>query len=166
MLAASSALSVLCAEHAQIRELLTQVDEVVHAGGWACGAQAQALAQLVERLHAYDEATHRPKGVLLLSALRGRSPETDDFLQRLEAMRGRCDGLRSQVCSRLRAAVAGNVEATRDVEALLEEHRDLTLAHLEAEDAFLHSQSADLLTSDEWAAIASSISDAMTPTRH
>jgi len=166
MLAATSARSVLCAEHARIRELLSQVDEVVHAGGWTCGAQAQALVELVEGLQAYDEATHRPKGVMLLSTLRGRSPEADDFLQRLEPMRDRCDSLRSEVRAKLKAALAGNVAAAGGIEALLEEHRDLTLAQLETEDAFLHSQSAEVLTRDEWAAIASSISNAMTPARH
>jgi hypothetical protein len=166
MLAAQSAQAVLSAEHEQIREFLVQVDEVVQSGAGAFGEQARALLRLVERLQAFDEGIHRPKGVMLLLALRGRSTESDDLLLRLATMRERGDDLLSQVRTKLGAAVAGDTRTAADVEALLEEHRALTLAQLETEDSFLHSQSAAHLTRDEWAAIASSISEAMAQTKN
>lgn len=165
MLAAECAWAVLRAEHARIRDSLAEIDRAIRADGWASGEQARALVELVERLQAFDEAAHRPKGVVLFSLLHGRSAETDDLLDRLATMRGRCDHLVSQVLSKLRAALSGVVGAAEGVDALLEEHRTLTLAHLDAEDTFLHSQSAAHLTRDEWAAVASSISDAMPPTK-
>ncbi|MDM0116597.1 hemerythrin domain-containing protein [Variovorax sp. J22R133] len=161
MLAAESARAVLCAEHARIRELLAAVDKAASSGGCANAIQAGALLELVERLQHFDEATHRPKGVMLLSVLRGRSIEADGLLQRLVTMRERGDRLLSRVLPKLRAAAAGNVGAAVGVEGLLEEHRTLTIAHLNAEDSFLHWESTAHLTRDEWAAIASSISSAM-----
>jgi hypothetical protein len=37
------------------------------------------------------------------------------------------------------------------------------LDHLEQEDTLLHSQTAQLLTGEEWAAVASSISETIAP---
>lgn len=161
MLAAKSAWAVLRAEHDRIRRLLDQVDEVVAAPAAVSVARAQVLADMVDRLQAFDEAVHRPKGALLMSLLKGRSPETDELLARLAATRDRCDGLLAQVREKLRAAANGAAVSADPVPALLAEHRALTLDHLQAEDTLLHSQSAMHLTRDEWAAIASSISDAM-----
>lgn len=163
MLAAESAWAVLRAEHARIRDLLDQADEVISAPGIVLGVKAQTLADVVEHLQNFDKAIHRPKGFLLLTFLQGRAPETDELLSRLATTRKRCDNLLTEVRAMLKLAEAGVPNSAERVPELLAEHRSLTLEHLEAEDTLLHSQSALHLSRDEWAAIASSISDAMTP---
>jgi hemerythrin-like domain-containing protein len=158
MLAAECAWAILRAEHARMRQLLAQVDDALKTGAWRhAGPAASPITGLIERLQAFDEATHRPKGVVLVQILRGRSNESDDLLHRLEQQRERCDALLSQVKSMLNeSADTGDA-----VEDLLEEHRRLMLDHLDQEDTLLHSQTAQLLTGEEWAAVASSISEAM-----
>lgn len=163
MLAAECAWTILHAEHARLRELLALVDEALEAGTWAVGRPwSVPLTDLIERLQTFDEATHRPKGVVLLQILRGRSAESDELLQRLEQKRARCDSLLSQAKASLERADAG---AAVEVATLLQEYRHLMLAHLDEEDTLLHSQTARLLTAEEWAAVASSISEAIGPRR-
>jgi hypothetical protein len=162
MLAAECAWIILRAEHTRIRELLTLVDGMLKSGAWARpGPQAAALVELIERLQAFDEATHRPKGVVLLDILRGRSAEADLLLDELELERAHCDRLLSQAKVMLRLAESGAALDTETVETLLEEHHRLMHAQMEREETLLHSQSALLLTGDEWAAVVSSMSAAM-----
>ena len=162
MLAAECAWAVLRAEHARIRELLNLVNDALNDGGWVCsGPQAKALFALIERLQVFDHATHRPKGVVLVQTLRGRSVEADDLLIRLESTRDRCDDLLLQATAKLKAAASGAASVADGVGALLHEHRKLMLVHLDEEDSLLHSQTAAHLTRAEWAAVASSISVAM-----
>lgn len=162
MLAAECAWAVLRAEHARIREMLDLVNDALNAGGWACsGPQAEALSALIERVQAFDHTTHRPKGVVLVQTLRGRSVQADDLLMRLESTRDYCDDLLLQAKARLKAAASGAPSAADGVEALLHEHRRLMLVHLDEEDSLLHSQTAAHLTREEWAAVASSISEAL-----
>lgn len=166
MLAAECAWAVLRAEHARIRELLNLVNDALNDGGWVCsGPQAKALFALIERLQVFDHATHRPKGVVLVQTLRGRSVEADDLLIRLESTRDRCDDLLLQATAKLKAAASGAASGAASVAdgvgALLHEHRKLMLVHLDEEDSLLHSQTAAHLTRAEWAAVASSISVAM-----
>lgn len=166
MLAAECAWAVLRAEHARIRELLGLVDDSMKSGGWACGGpQAEELAVLIERLQAFDLTTHRPKGVVLVQTLRGRSVQADNLLIRLESTRDQCDGLLSRAREELRTIASGTRRAASGVEALLHEHRRLMLAHLNEEDTLLHLQTAEHLTREEWAAVASSMSVAMGPTK-
>jgi hemerythrin-like domain-containing protein len=160
MLASECAWAVLRAEHSRMRELLARVDAVLKAGEWKrAGPAASPIAGLIARLQAFDEATHRPKGTVLLQILRGRSAESDDLLRRLGEQRERCDALLAQVKSKLRQAESGDTAAAAAVEDWLEEHRRLMLDHLDQEDTLLHSQTAELLTGEEWAAVASSISE-------
>ena len=162
MLAAECAWAVLHAEHVRMRKLLDLVNDDLKAGGWACGgSHAQALAALIGRLQAFEQTTHRPKGVVLAQMLRGRSMQADDLLIRLESTRHRCDDLLSQAKARLKAAASDAASAADGVEALLLEHRQLMLTHLDEEDSLLPSHTAEHLTREEWAAVASSISVAM-----
>ncbi|MDN8614924.1 hemerythrin domain-containing protein [Variovorax ginsengisoli] len=162
MLAAECAWAVLRAEHARIRELLNLVNDALNDGAWVCSSpQAKALSALIARLQAFDHTTHRPKGVVLVQTLRGRSVEADDLLLRLESTRDCCDDLLLQAMARLRAASSGAASVAEGVGALLHEHRRLMLVHLDEEDSLLHSQTAAHLTREEWAAVASSISVAM-----
>jgi hemerythrin-like domain-containing protein len=162
MLAAECAWAILRAEHARMREFLAQVDDALKAGAWTHGGpQAAALIGLIERLQAFDEATHRPKGIVLLQILRGRSAESDDLLRRLEQQRERCDALLAQTKALLKQAGSEGADSAAAVGDLLEEHRQLMLDHMRQEDTLLHSQTAQLLTGEEWAAVASSISEAI-----
>jgi hemerythrin-like domain-containing protein len=162
MLAAECAWAILRAEHTRIRELLALVDGTLNTGDWTRpGPLAASLLELVERLQAFDETTHRPKGVVLLEILRGRSAEADNLLNQLEQERARCDGLLSQSKAKLKLVGEGDMDAASAVEALLQEHRQLMRAHLDLEDTLLHSQMAMLLTGEEWAIVVSSMSDAM-----
>lgn len=161
MLAAASARSVLLAEHERIRGLLDRVAELARVAGCASAVTAAALLEAVEQLRDFDEGTHRPKGVALGSALCARSAEADDHWKRVTKMREHSDALLSLILSKLKAAAAGNVSAAADVESLLQEHRKVTLEHLQEEDTFLRSSAAAHLTRDDWAAIASSISSAV-----
>lgn len=154
MLAAECAWAILRAEHTRIRELLALVEGTLNT-------QAASLVELIERLQAFDETMHRPKGVVLLKMLRGRSAEADQLLDQLELESERCDGLLSQSKAMLKLAESGEPGTARDVETLLQEHRRLMHAHLDREDTLLHSQSALLLTGEEWAAVVSSMSEAM-----
>ena len=166
MLAADCAWAVLRAEHARLRELIDVMDDAVKSGGWASGGPpAQALATLIERVQEFEHTTHRPKGVVLVRALRGRSVQADDLLMRLENTRDRCDDLLSQAKARLKAAASGSASTADGIEALLQEHRRLMLAHLDEEDSLLQTQSEEHLTREEWAAVASSISVAMGPAK-
>lgn len=162
MLAAECAWTVLRAEHARMRELLSLLERELKSGDLKrSGSAAVRIVRLIERLQEFDEATHRPKGVALVGVLRGRSAEADDLLARLERQRERCDELLSQAKARLERVQGGDALAATAVENLLAEHRRLLLDHLDKEDTLLHSQTAQLLTREEWAAVVSSISKAM-----
>jgi len=97
MLAAECAWTILRAEHARIRRLLASVDAALKADDWRRPGHALGrLRDAVQRLRAFDDKTHRPKGVALLAILRGRSAEADDLLEQLERQRERCDDLLSR----------------------------------------------------------------------
>jgi hemerythrin-like domain-containing protein len=162
MLAAECAWAILRAEHTRIRELLALVDGRLKTGDWTRPrSQAASLVELIERLQAFDETMHRPKGVVLLEILRGRSAEVDKLLNQLELEREHCDSLLSQSKTMLKAAESGDMGAAEAVEALLQEHRQSMHAQLDREDTLLHSQTGLLLTGEEWAAVVSSMSEAM-----
>jgi hemerythrin-like domain-containing protein len=163
MLAADCAWAILRAEHTRIRELLGLVAAALKTADWTRPGQATALVELIERLEAFEETTHRPKGVVLLEILRGRSAEADKLLDQLELESERCHELLSQSKALLKLAESGGMAAGRAVEPLLQEHGELMQAHLHLEDTLLHSQTALLLTGEEWAAVVSSMSKVMEP---
>lgn len=163
-MAAECAWAILLAEHTRIRELLGLVDGALKAADWTgSGRQAAALVELIENLQAFDETTHRPKGVVLLETLRGRSAEADKLLDQLELESEHCHTLLLQSKAVLKLAEAEGMGAARSVEPLLQEYYLLMHAHLDLEDTLLRSQTALLLTREEWAAVVSSISEAMGP---
>ncbi len=163
MLSAECAWTVLRTEHARMRELVDRVSNGLNAADWDANlvAEAPRLIELIGRLQAFDEATHRPKGVVLLELLRGRSAEADQLLEELEKENTHCEQLLTRARAALQRVGAGHADAAQVVESLLAEHRTLMLAHLEREDTLLHSQTAQLLTPEEWAAVVSSMSAAM-----
>ncbi|MBT2336241.1 hemerythrin domain-containing protein [Variovorax paradoxus] len=159
MLAAECAWAILRAEHTRTRELLARLDTVMTTEDGACSRQrATSAIRVIERLQAFEETTHRPKGVVMLNMLRGRSGEADELLHQLGSESEHCSGLLSQAKALLKLAEAGDAKAALEAEALLQQHRQFMYVHLDREDTLLHSQTALLLTAEEWAAVVSSIS--------
>jgi hemerythrin-like domain-containing protein len=154
MLAAECAWTILRTEHARMRELLTLLDERSQAADW------QKVGELIDRLEAFEKATHSPKGVVLLGLLRGRSAEADALLDQLSQDSSRCHDLLAQAKVALQGADA-DAQAAKALHAILDEHRQLMLSHFEREDTLLHSHTAQLITREEWAAVVSSMSAAM-----
>ena len=81
------------------------------------------------------------------------------LIERLEVFESRTHRPKGVVM--LRRFVAGTDLDWVAIHTVLGEHRALMLAHLDQEDTLLHSQTALLLTAQEWAAVASSVSAAM-----
>ncbi|MBT2324229.1 hemerythrin domain-containing protein [Variovorax paradoxus] len=161
MLAAECTWVILRAEHARIRELLALVESALGAAdGTGAGPRAAKVVERIERLQAFDESTHRPKGAVLLKVMRGRSAEADRLLARLELRCRRCDSLLMRAKALLAAGRSGDMRAAEEAEDLLRVHRKLMRAQLDQEDTLLHSHTAELLRGDEWAAVASSVSTA------
>jgi hemerythrin-like domain-containing protein len=159
MLAAECAWAILRAEHTRTRELLARLDTAMKTGdGTRTGQRATSAIEVIERLQAFEETTHRPKGVVMLNMLRGRSSEADELLDQLDSESECCNGLLSQAKTTLKRAEAGDARAAAEAEALLQRHRQFMSVHLDKEDTLLHSQTALLLTAEEWAAVVSSIS--------
>jgi hemerythrin-like domain-containing protein len=159
MLAAECAWAILRAEHVRTRELLDRLREAMKAGGDASLRQrATSALEIIERLQAFEENTHRPKGVVMLNMLRARSPEADELLEQLDAESECCNGLISRAKLLLERARSGDADAAGQAGALLRQHRQLMATHLDKEDTLLHSQTALLLTAEEWATVVSSIS--------
>ena len=159
MLAAECAWAILRAEHVRTRELLDCLREAMKAGGEASVRQrATSAIEIIERLRSFEENTHRPKGVVMLNILRGRSREADELLEQLDAESECCNGLISQATLLLERARSGDPDAAEQAGALLRQHRQFMSTHLDKEDTLLHSQTALLLTAEEWATVVSSIS--------
>jgi hemerythrin-like domain-containing protein len=159
MLAAETAWRVLRAEHARMRELLASIDAALQSDQWMRPGRAlSSLRQLVKDLRTFDDSTHRPKGVVLLATLRGRSSEADDLLDKLDLSGRQCEHLLSQALVLLDAVEQGDEGAAAQCASVLEQHRSLMHVHLDEEDTVLHSHTAELLTPEEWSRIVSSIS--------
>ena len=165
MLAAESAWRILHAEHAQMRKLLERIETIAASPDWRePGPALNSLARLVRRLQSFDDATHRPKGVALFAALRGREADTDALIQQLEADCGHRDELLNEVLVRLQALQRGDRSAVEPAEKLLARYAGLLRRDLDLEDSALHADSAKLLAPEQWSVIASSISTVMTHT--
>jgi hemerythrin-like domain-containing protein len=159
MLAAESAWLVLQAEHACMRGLLGEIDEELRSERWRhAQRQAQALQRLVQCLRSFDDAVHRPKGVTLLATLRGRSKEVDQLLDRLDAESRQCQGQLAQALDLLDRVSRGDRWAADQCTALLQQHRNLMLRHLDEEDAVLLPYTARLLSPEDWSTVVSSMS--------
>jgi hemerythrin-like domain-containing protein len=166
MLAAESAWRILFTEHTRMRELLASIEGTLASDDWRRpGPQLVSLRQLIENLSDFDRATHRPKGLVLLAMLRGRSSEADDLLDQLQLERERCDELLSQIFTLLDVLEQGRAGVADELKSLVEQHRGLMLNHLDLEDQTLHSHTALLLTPEEWSSVVSSISTVVQATR-
>ena len=163
MLAAETAWRILHAEHAQMRELLGEIESIVASPGWQRpGPALESLTRLVHRLQSFDDATHRPKGIALFAALRGREAGTDALIGRLEGDCEHRDKLLADAEASLNALQRGERRAAHDTGLLLGEYAALLRRDLDLEDNALHAESAKLLSPEQWSAIVSSISTVMT----
>lgn len=164
MLASQSAWTILRAEHFQMRQRLASIAEAqgaVQRG--ALGLAVPRLRQLIQAFQAFDVESHRPKGVALRDALRGRSPEADRLLTALELEREQDDALLAQALEMLDAVVSGEESAAVEFAAVLAHHRERSLRHLHQEDTLLCAHSEQLLTDEEWSRVVSDISSALYP---
>jgi hemerythrin-like domain-containing protein len=164
MLAAECAWTILRADHVKLRGLLGAIAEEASTGRWQqSGPALERLRQSIESLQSFDHASHRPKGIALLEALRGRSPEADRLLAEVEGEREEADALLRQAVARLDAVAKGDEAASADCAALLEQHRERVLFHLDQEDTLLCVQTEQLLSNEEWARVVSAMSAVLYP---
>ena len=164
MLASRCAWTILRGDHAQIRQRLDSITEELRDKQWSRRGPAVArLQQLIESLQSFDLASHRPKGVALLEALRGRSADADRLLADLERDRESDDALLAQAIAKLEAVASGAEGAGGDCERLLARYRESVLHHLDQEDTTLCAHSERLLTEQEWSRVVSEISSSLYP---
>ena len=159
MLAAECAWAVLRSEHARIRSLLALIEQTLQRRAQTPPETlAASLLAHIEQLESFESTTHRPKGVIMVEIMRGRSPEAAQLLTRLEQESARCGQLLSRAKALVRRVPCEIGDGPAEIDTVLGEHRARMLAHLDQEDTLLHSQTALLLTAEEWASVASSAS--------
>jgi hemerythrin-like domain-containing protein len=159
MLAAASAWRILEAEHARLRQLLAAIERVLEGDAWQHrGPQLDLLRRLIQEFQDFEIKAHRPKGVVLLGSMRGRLTQADQLLDVLDHESRQCDELLIQASKLLDTLEQDGEVDGGEVTSLLKQHRDLMVRHLDQEDTVLRSYTAQLLTSEEWSAVVSSIS--------
>lgn len=146
-----------------MRELLDRIEAIAGAPDWRHpGPALNSLVRLVHRLQSFDDATHRPKGVALFAALRGREADTDTLIRQLEADCRHRDQWLAEALARLKALQHGQGSAADAAGQLLARYAALLRRDLDLEDSALHAESAKLLDPEQWSTIASSMSTVMT----
>lgn len=159
MLASGSAWRVLEAEHDQLRRLLDAIMRKLEgARAKQSGLHLESLQSLIRQFQDFEARTHRPKGVVLLESVRGRSADADLLLDEIEDESRQCEELLSRAVALIENGRSGGDSDQAEIESLLRRHRDLMLRQLDQEDTALRSYTAQLLTSQEWSRVASSIS--------
>ncbi|KQV98404.1 hemerythrin domain-containing protein [Rhizobacter sp. Root1221] len=165
MLAAECAWTILQADHAKMRRLLDAIAREAGDGPWrVAGPEPARLKEFIDTLRTFDHVSHRPKGTALLGVLRGRSPDADRLLDEMELEREEDDAVLDQALARLDAFTRGETEAGAECAALLAQHRNRVLLHLDQEDTLLRAQTEQLLDHEEWAHVVSLISTSLYPT--
>ena len=151
---------------AHMRALLEQIDAAKLSTQWRRpGAALDSLIQLVLRLQTFDDTTHRPKGVELIAALRGREQATDALIGRLEVDCQQRDNMLHQALAQLRLLQHGQQGAATQAEHFLEQYGAMLRSDLDIEDSALHADSTKLLSPEQWSAVASSVSTVITTDR-
>ena len=167
MLAAASAWRIFEAEHSRLRQFLADIASVLESDDWRerRSPPVGELQQLIHDFQEFEANEHRPKGVVLLDSLRGRRAEADQLLDVLDDESQQCDQLLAQALELLDRAERDAKVDGRAIASLLQQHRSLMTQHLDREDTLLRSYTAQLLTSDEWSAVVSSISSVVQDTK-
>ena len=158
MLASGSAWRVLEAEHDQLRRLLDAIVRNLEGATGQSGLDLATLRARVQEFQDFETRTHRPKGVVLLESVRGRSADADRLLDEIEDESRTCEQLLSQAVVVIEKGLAGGAVDQSEIDSLLRRHRDLMVQQLDQEDTALRSYTTQLLTSQEWSRVASSIS--------
>jgi hemerythrin-like domain-containing protein len=159
MLASASAWRILEAEHTRLRQLAAAIARVLDGDGWQRrGPQLDLLRRLIQDFQDFETRTHRPKGVVLLGSMRGRLAQADELLDVLDHESQECERLLARALELLEAVEQDGKADGDEIASLLRQHRELMLQQLDQEDTVLRSYTAQLLTSDEWSVVASSIS--------
>jgi hemerythrin-like domain-containing protein len=159
MLAAESAWRILHLEHYRLRELSATIERTIQVDHWFQRAgQVTLLRALISGLQTFNDAAHRPKGAVLIEALRQR-PDMNGFLDELETDQARCDSLLEDALAALDALEHDGAGSAERCIRALQAHRRLLLNHLEREDTVLQLRTNEMLTPEEWSAVASSISE-------
>jgi hemerythrin-like domain-containing protein len=159
MLAAASAWRILETEHARLRQLLAAIAQVLDNLGWQDQrAQRHLLRRLIREFREFETQAHRPKGVVLLGSMRGRSAQADRLLDTLEHESEECDQLLVRSLALIDALGHDDRAEAEEVASILQRHRDLMMRHLDEEDTVLCWYTSQLLTPEEWSAVVSSIS--------
>jgi hemerythrin-like domain-containing protein len=159
MLSEASAWRVLDAEHASLRRLLAGIVRALEGNAWKHpGPQLNVLRRRLREYQEFEISTHRPKGVVLLDSMRGRQAEADRLLDVLDHENRHCEQLLAQALELIEAIDASREADPDEVAALLLQHQEAMLQQLEREDTALRDYTAQLLTPEEWSAVASSMS--------
>ena len=159
MLSVESAWRILHAEHARMHELIRAIESATLTDGWRRPGQAlTSLIESVRYLQSFDDATHRPKGVALFAALRGRTPKADALIGRLTEDCEQRDKMLAEALGQLVEVGLGNAAAGDRAKRLLDQHGAMLHGDLELEDTALRDEATRLLSPQEWSAIVSSIS--------
>jgi hemerythrin-like domain-containing protein len=159
MLAAKTAWAILESEHGHMRRLLAAMGEVLDEGAWRRPGAAQTrLAHLIDALQVFDRTTHRPKGVVMMQAMSGRSTPADLHLEKMQQERERDDAMLSSARQILEAVAGGDDGACGDCFALLMRYREGMLLQMAQEETLLRAHAERLLTAEEWSRVVSDIS--------
>jgi hemerythrin-like domain-containing protein len=150
------------AEHARLREFLLSIGRASASKGWRQpGPELAALKRLLEDLRAFDDSTHRPKGLTLFGTLRSRCPDPacQELLDEHEKQQAECSRLLDDALALLGEIDCGRTDAADECVQRLSEHRAALRAHLVQEDTALRAVALEHLTPDDWSAVVSSISN-------
>ena len=158
MLASGSAWRILEAEHDQLRRLLDAIVRNLEGATGQSGLDLATLRARVQEFQDFETRTHRPKGVVLLESVRGRSADADRLLDEIEGENRTCEQLLAQAVVLIEKGLSGSDADHGEIASLLRQHRDLMVQQLDQEDTALRSYTTQLLTSQEWSQVASSIS--------
>ena len=159
MLASGTAWRILEAEHDQLRRLLDAIlRNLEGAKDQKSGLDLASLRARIQEFQDFETRTHRPKGVVLLESVRGRSADADRLLDEIEGESRTCEQLLSQAVVLIEKGLTAGDADQGEIESLLRRHRDLMVQQLDQEDTALRSYTTQLLTSQEWSRVASSIS--------
>ncbi len=159
MLAAECVCGILRAEHWVIRRTVSAMADMTHGKRWRKpGPVLEDLQARVQFLRMFNRLSHGPKDKHLWHPLWGRSDTINRLLGQLECAHERNDDALQHALSVLRALACGDESLGADLVLTLRRHRASVLRQLDIEERELAPLARQLLTQEEWAGIASSIS--------
>lgn len=163
MLAAECVLGILHAEHAVIRRTVSAMAEMTHGKRWRQpGPVLERLDAMVHFLRKFNRLCHGPKDKYLWHPLWGRSDAINRLLGQLECAHERNADALQHAMAAVRGLACGDESLGADLVLTLRRHRVSVLRQLETEERELAPLARQLLTQDDWAGIASSISSVPT----